>query len=103
MENGDWHSANFIILESEKSPVFDNEARMVHIDWGAARPLKDDELTAKLKQERLYQVKNIAFSFHDEEMASKVQKIHDVVTSNKKQMTNLRELAATIVNQNSTS
>lgn len=103
VENGDWHSANFIILESEKSPVFDNEARMVHIDWGAARPLKDDELTAKLNQERLDQVKNIAFSFHDEKMASKVQKIHDVVTSNKKQMTNLRELAATIVNQNSTS
>lgn len=103
VENGDWHSANFIILESEKSPVFDNEARMVHIDWGAARPLKDDELSAKLKQERLDQVKNIAFSFHDEEMASKVQKIHDDVTSDKKQMTNLRNLTTTIVTQNSTS
>jgi len=103
VENGDWHSANFIILESEKSPVFDNEARMVHIDWGAARPLKDDELTTKLKQERLDQVKNIAFSFHNEEMAAKVQKIHNDVTSNKKQMTKLRNLATTIVNQNSTS
>ena len=94
VENGDWHSANFIVLASEKSPLFNSESKMVHIDWGAARPLEKNELTDALKQARLDQVKNIAFSFHDEEMASRIQAVHEDITSDREQMDNLREMAA---------
>ena len=100
VENGDWHSANFIVLASEKSPIFNSVSKMVHIDWGAARPLENSELTDSLRRGRLNQVKNIAFSFHDEEMASRIQNVHEEITSDREKMEKLRKMAATIVNQN---
>jgi len=99
VENGDWHSANFIVIAGETSPFMQGLPNMVHIDWGAARPLEHNELTENLKQNRLDQVENIAFSFHNESLASAVKEIHGTVTGNKKRMVNLRNLAATIVNQ----
>lgn len=68
VENGDWHSANFIMK---------GDGSLVHIDWGAARPLRDDELTPAGRRARLNQVKNIAFSFHDDGIAAAVKRLHN--------------------------
>lgn len=68
-ENGDWHSANFIVKDDT----------LVHIDWGAARPLKPDEHTPDAYQERVNQVSNIAFSFHNEDLAERVNALHDAL------------------------
>jgi len=101
VENGDWHSANFIVIAKEESLFMEDVPNMVHIDWGAARPLEDNELSGSLTQNRLDQVENIAFSFHNEALASAVKEIHATVTGNKMHMANLRNLAANIVNQKS--
>ena len=101
VENGDWHSANFIVIAKEESLFMEDVPNMVHIDWGAARPLEDNELSGSLTQNRLDQVENIAFSFHNEALASAVKEIHATVTGNKMHLANLRNLAANIVNQKS--
>ena len=68
VENGDWHSANLIVGESD--------GKLVHIDWGAARPLRDGELTESGRKARLDQVRNIAYSFHDESLAARTLHLH---------------------------
>ena len=67
-ENGDWHSANFVRRQTD--------GELVHIDWGAARPLKPDEHTPQGQLARLNQVQNLAFSFHHEALAQLVSQQH---------------------------
>lgn len=81
VENGDWHSANFIV----RSP---NE--LVHIDWGAARILEPHEKSAQGEFQRLEQVQNIAFSFHDPEIAQQVLKIHQAIIASPKRVAKLK-------------
>lgn len=71
IDNADWHSANFIIDAPNK--------RIVHVDWGAARPLESQDLTDDRRRARLNQVKNIAFSFHNEEISRRVNMLHEAL------------------------
>ncbi len=69
VENGDWHTANFMVR--------DGAGPLVHVDWGAARLLRPDEMTAEGALARLNQVRNIAFSLHDEALADRMIALHD--------------------------
>lgn len=100
VENGDWHSANFIVYESEKNPFAEGVPKMIHIDWGAARPLEETELTEFLKRERLNQVRNIGFSFHDEKLASDIEMLHSDIAEDSRRLNKLREMAEKIVKEN---
>ncbi len=89
IENGDWHSANFILRES------DGEA--VHVDWGAARPLRDDERTPKDMNARLNQIQNIAFSFHNQALAERVKALHSDLMANEQRLQRIRQRAQVLV------
>ena len=91
IENGDWHAANFIVRTADgvraagglpaSAEGSDLQRHIVHIDWGAARPLRADEMTPEGARSRLNQVRNIGFSFHDDVLARRVQALHvDIVT-----------------------
>lgn len=97
VENGDWHAANFIVLKSERSPFADNISKMIHIDWGAARPLDEVEMTKEKQLERMNQVLNIGFSFHDKKLASDVKRLHEELINDNQRLKKLKGLAANIV------
>lgn len=85
VENGDWHAANFVVREGD--------GRIVHIDWGAARPLRDDEHTPQGCAARLNQVKNIAYSFHDPDLAARVERFHHALVNDPIRMDAIRRRA----------
>jgi hypothetical protein len=85
VENGDWHAANFILRDSD--------GEIVHIDWGAARPLRQEELSENGRLARLNQVKNIAFSFHDDALARRVLTLHDDLLAHPDRPARLRRRA----------
>lgn len=85
IENGDWHAPNFVVRASD--------GEIVHVDWGAARPLRDDEYTPKAIQSRVNQVNNMAFSFKDEGLAARLMQLHHDLTTDETRMTNLRQRA----------
>lgn len=99
VENGDWHAANFIVRSTKKNPFMEGVPAMVHIDWGAARPLKEDEYTHEKRLSRRNQVRNIAFSFQRPEIAKQVEAIHDKITSDADRMKDLKKLAEKIVTE----
>ncbi|MAT96361.1 MAG: hypothetical protein CL608_04390 [Anaerolineaceae bacterium] len=72
IENGDWHAANFIVRQPDGA--------IVHVDWGAARPLRPDERTPGGESARLHQVRNIAFSFKHPPLVARVEQLHDALT-----------------------
>jgi hypothetical protein len=84
-ENGDWHSANFVVRNQDQG--------IVHIDWGAARPLRDDEQTPQGRLARLNQVQNIAFSFHKPELAAVVKQFHLDLMADEARLSRIRERA----------
>lgn len=85
IENGDWHAANFIVRETDH--------QIVHVDWGAARPLRQDELTEVGRLARLNQVRNIAYSFHDERLAATCNRLHEELLQDPVRQTAIRERA----------
>ncbi len=85
VENGDWHSANFIIRGSDDA--------LVHVDWGAARPLDDGDQTESGREARLRQVRNLGFSFHDRRLAHHTADLHDTITGDALRMQALRSRA----------
>ncbi len=91
IENGDWHAANFIVRQPDEA--------IVHIDWGAARPLRAAEQTPEGRAARLRQVRNIAFSFKHAPLVSRVEQLHDELTGDQARMAVLqaraRELSET--------
>jgi hypothetical protein len=89
VENGDWHAANFIRRDSD--------GVLVHIDWGAARALRADELTEVGRRARLDQVANIAFSFHDPALAQRVEQLHAELLADPERLAAIRERAHMIV------
>lgn len=89
VENGDWHAANFVARESD--------GQIVHIDWGAARPLRPDEMTPEGKQARLNQVQNIAFSFQDEDLAERTTQLHRELLADQTRLARLRRRARALV------
>ncbi len=89
IENGDWHSANFIVRA--------DDGKMVHVDWGAARPLREDELTPQGRSARLNQVQNIAYSFHRQDLAERVLELHAELIANEARLANIRQQARSLV------
>lgn len=89
IENGDWHSANFIL--------HDGEGPLVHIDWGAARRLRAGEMTAESIRSRFDQVRNIAYSFHSEPIASHVTRLHDQLAADPERLQAVRRRAQAMI------
>ena len=88
VNNPDWHSANFI--------VEGGDGRLVHIDWGASRPLTDAEKTPEKARERVEQVRNFAFSFQNDALAERTAELHDAITRNPDRMDAIRREAEAI-------
>ncbi len=88
IENGDWHAPNFVQRQAN--------GEIVHIDWGAARPLRPDELTAEGRLSRVNQVSNMAFSFKDPELAKTLKSIHANLLADESRMARLRRRAETM-------
>lgn len=82
IENGDWHAPNFVVRESD--------GEVVHVDWGAARPLRSDEFTPGAVRGRIDQVSNMAYSFKDEGLAARLLGLHRDLTGDEAQMMRLR-------------
>ncbi len=89
IENGDWHSANFMHRP--------RDGRLVHIDWGAARPLRPQERTPQGRLQRLNQMRNIAFSFHDQRLAERVLYLHEALVGDDARLAQIREKAQALV------
>lgn len=90
-ENGDWHSANFMFRN--------RDGAMVHIDWGAARPLYLNEKTVEGRYARLNQVQNISFSFHDDDLADLVMQRHAELLTDKARLSRIRERAQALIDE----
>lgn len=91
VENGDWHSANFVRR--------DNDGEIVHIDWGAGRPLRVEEMTPAGQLARLNQVQNIAFSFHDPELAARTTRLHEALMADPARLAGIRRRAAALLQE----
>ncbi len=89
VENGDWHTANFMVR--------DGTGPLVHVDWGAARLLRPDEMTAEGALARLKQVRNIAYSLHDEALAARMTALHDDLVADPERMAAVRARAERMV------
>ncbi|WP_143815307.1 serine/threonine protein kinase [Longibacter salinarum] len=85
VNNPDWHSANFIVNEETGD--------LMHIDWGAARPLPEGDRTEADRDQRIEQVRNFAYSFHDDAIAEQVQDLHEKITSAPEHMRSIRQSA----------
>lgn len=85
IENGDWHTANFVIRE--------RDGALVHVDWGAARPLRQEEYTAEGYLARLNQVRNIAFSLFKPPLVARMQALHDALLADPDRLQRIRERA----------
>ncbi|WP_420630249.1 hypothetical protein [Candidatus Leptofilum sp.] len=93
IENGDWHAPNFIVRQPDGA--------IVHVDWGAARPLRPDEYTPEGEKARLNQVSNMAFSFKNETLAARLKQLHHDLTSSNARMSRLRNLARILAGKHS--
>jgi hypothetical protein len=91
VENGDWHSANFM--------VHPQDGHLVHVDWGAARPLRRDEITDEGRLARFQQMKNIAFSFHDQSLADRVMVLHDELAGDSVRLAQIRKRAQALIDR----
>lgn len=89
IENGDWHAANFMVAEKSQ--------KLTHIDWGAARPLLPHEMNETEAQARLNQVKNIAYSFNDEALATRTEALHAQLVQDDALLAEVRQEARGIV------
>jgi len=85
VNNPDWHSANFIVEEGTGD--------LVHIDWGAARPLRDDEQTDNQRRARIEKVRNFAYSFQDDALADRAEQLHERITGDPERMEAVRNTA----------
>jgi hypothetical protein len=85
VNNPDWHSANFIVEEGTRD--------LIHIDWGAARPLQEHEHTPEARQQRVEQVRNFAYSFQNDALADHADALHKRITSDPDAMQSIRQTA----------
>ena len=91
VENGDWHAANFMVDEENQ--------KLTHIDWGAARPLLPAEKNPTDTQARLQQVKNIAYSFNDEALAARTEALHEQLLHDDELLAQIRQDAERLSNE----
>jgi len=97
VENGDWHAANFIVVEDKPNPFFKELPAMIHIDWGAARPLEKHEYTEEAVLSRMNQVQNIAFSYQNEDIAAISKKLHQQLMNSPERLQNVRKKAESLI------
>lgn len=93
VENGDWHADNFMVDPDRAHPLKSDTPGLIHIDWGAARPLHDEERTDAQIDARMNQVKNIAYSYENEAVATQSRTLHDELVSDPARMERLRRAA----------
>jgi hypothetical protein len=89
IDNNDWHAPNFIRR--------DRDGQLIHVDWGAARPLQPDELSPADKMARVNQVRNMAFSFKNPELASRLLSIHADLVADENRLAKLRRRAQAMI------
>lgn len=89
IDNNDWHAPNFVRR--------DGDGKLVHIDWGAARPLEPAELTPEHQLARLNQIRNMAFSFKNHDLAERLTAIHTDLVADAARMERLRQRARTLI------
>lgn len=89
VNNPDWHSANFIVEEGTRD--------LIHIDWGAARPLEEHEQTPEAQEKRIDQVRNFAYSFQNDVLADRADALHKAITSDPDAMPSIRQTAESLV------
>ncbi|MFW6347372.1 MAG: hypothetical protein ACOC2C_02020 [Cyclonatronaceae bacterium] len=97
VENGDWHAANFMVMPGRENPIAPELPRMIHIDWGAARPLEPNEYTDAQIRARLNQVQNIAYSYHNEALAGRSRELHRELMESPQRLEALRRKADRLV------
>lgn len=83
VENPDWHAANFIVSGDG----------LVHVDWGAARPLEPHEQTEGGARRRLDHVVQLAYSFQDRALARRTEALHERATGDEEHVERLRRRA----------
>lgn len=98
VENGDWHAANFIVMPGRENPIAPELPMMIHIDWGAARPLENQEYDDNQVHGRLNQVQNIAYSYHNEALAARSRKLHEELMQSPQRLQAIRRKADRLVN-----
>lgn len=86
IDNPDWHAANFMVTGD----------RLVHVDWGAARPIDQDDRPAAARA-RLDQVRELAWSFQDADLAERTVALHDRATGDADHLAWLRARAHDLV------
>jgi hypothetical protein len=87
IDNPDWHAANFMVTGEG----------LVHVDWGAARPIRADEKTPAAARGRLDQVRELAWSFQDADLAERTTTLHTRATSDDGHLDRLRTRARDLV------
>ena len=87
VDNPDWHAANFMVTD----------AGLVHVDWGAARPIAPQDATPTGARARLDQVRELAWSFQDEALAQATVDLHARATEDPDHLERLRRRARAIV------
>lgn len=97
VENGDWHADNFMVDPERSHPLEHDHGNsapgLIHIDWGAARPLQDDEYGSAQAEARTNQVRNIAYSYQEASVADRSRRLHDALVSDTTRMERLRNAA----------
>ena len=83
VDNPDWHAANFMVTD----------AGLVHVDWGAARPIDREEDTPEGARARLDQVRELAWSFQDAALADETVALHARATDDREHLDRLRHRA----------
>jgi hypothetical protein len=87
IDNPDWHAANFMVTGEG----------LVHVDWGAARPIGDDERGPRDVRARLDQVCELAWSFQDADLAQRTVALHERATEDPEHLDQLRSRARSLV------
>jgi hypothetical protein len=87
IDNPDWHAANFMVTGEG----------LVHVDWGAARPIRSDEKTPAAARARLDQVRELAWSFQDADLAERTSALHERATGDDEHLDRLRTRARDLV------
>lgn len=87
IDNPDWHAANFMVTRNG----------LVHVDWGAAQPIPPDADNAAGARTRLDQVRQLAWSFQDPELAERTLALHERATADAGRVERLRTRARALV------
>lgn len=108
VDNADWHAANFMV-RTDAGPrgsraggaaAGDRPGRLVHVDWAAARSFTDAERTGASgdgARARLEQVRNLAYSFHDEGLAARINDLHERLVGEPSALEAIRRRAQALV------